>query len=40
MADAAKDVANETKRQLEINEDERRRLEKSLNAVREELDVT
>ena len=40
VADAAKDAANESKKQLEFSEDERRKLEKNLNAVREELDAT
>ena len=40
IADAAKDSANETKRQLDYSEEERRKLEKALNAVREELDTT
>lgn len=40
VADAAKDAANESKKQLEFSEDERRKLEKSLNAAREELDTT
>jgi hypothetical protein len=40
VADAAKDSANESKKQLEFSEDERRKLEKTLNAVREELDTT
>jgi hypothetical protein len=40
VADAAKDSANESKKQLEFSEDERRKLEKMLNAVREELDTT
>jgi hypothetical protein len=40
VAEAAKDAANESKKQLEFSEDERRKLEKSLNAAREELDTT
>lgn len=40
VADAAKDAANESKKQLELSEEERRKLEKHLNAVRDDLDNT